>query len=84
MLNEKGENIAAVVLEKEDVLDLDITLATIIFQGLSQFRSVVSVDPFRIVPGGLLREMFPLYQEDNTVKNRLKRLTKSGCGVLIV
>lgn len=76
MLNEKGENIAAVVLEKEDVLDLDITLATIIFQGLSQFRSVVSVDPFRIVPGGLYREMFPTVPAGQHTEEQIEKADK--------
>jgi len=59
MKNEKGDTITEVILEKDDVLDLDTTLATIIFQGLCQFRTVIANDPLRAVPGLLLREMFP-------------------------
>lgn len=59
MKNEKGESIVEVILEKDDVLDLDTTLATIIYQGLCQFRVVITNDPMRAVPNGVLREMFP-------------------------
>lgn len=59
MKNEKGESIAEVILEQGDVMDLDTTLATIIFQGLCQYRVLIANDPMRGVPGGILRELFP-------------------------
>lgn len=59
MKNEKGENIAEVILEKDDVMDLDTTLAKIIFQGLCQYRTLIVNDPMRGVPGTILRELYP-------------------------
>lgn len=59
MKNEKGESIAEVILEKGDVMDLDTTLAKIIFQGLSQFKNMIQNDPMHGTPSALLRDMFP-------------------------
>lgn len=59
MKNEKGESIAEVILEKGDVMDLDTTLASLIFQGLFHYKIMVQNDPMHGTPGKLLREMFP-------------------------
>ena len=72
MKNEKGESIAEVILEKGDVMDLDTTLATIIFQGLCQFRVVVTNDPMRGVPGGILRELFPTVPQGEHTEEQIE------------
>lgn len=76
MKNEKGDTITEVILEKEDVLDLDTTLATIIFQGLCQFRVVIANDPLRSVPSLLLREMFPTVSQGDHTEEQIEQADK--------
>lgn len=82
MKNEKGDTITAVILEKDDVLDLDTTLATIIFQGLSQFRDVIANDPLRAVPGLLLREMFPTVPQGQHTEEQIEQADKEWLRVI--
>lgn len=72
MKNEKGESIAEVILEKGDVMDLDTTLATIIYQGLCQFRAVVANDPFRAIPNGILKHLFPAVAHGDHTEKQLE------------